>query len=242
VERGLALATGAIALLPPKGDAIIRAHVWRSHAFEKHGQIGLAAIDAAAALHHLGYADALDSLEKSDRKNADLKALEQLHESPELAMSASDDMTGSRHDVRSVTTALVRTVTHVPSAAPPPLPSAAPPPAACPKMSTEFKYALLCYAGALLQDAEVEREEEACRCYIMAQKLLPKRLEAHMNLGNLRRQRMQYIGCIDAYIAALEAMLEEEAAAGLRPLSFDLPAAVCVLYHLSCCRSASSIT
>lgn len=39
-KRGLALATQAIALLPAQGDAIIRAHVWRSLAFEKQGKLG----------------------------------------------------------------------------------------------------------------------------------------------------------------------------------------------------------
>ena len=40
MQRCLALMTSVLVLLPAKSNAIIRAHVFRSLAFEKHGQIG----------------------------------------------------------------------------------------------------------------------------------------------------------------------------------------------------------
>ena len=39
--------------------------------------------------------------------------------------------------------------------------------------------------------ATMPAQDEACRCYVLAQELLPERLEAYLNLGNLRRLRMQ---------------------------------------------------
>ena len=39
--------------------------------------------------------------------------------------------------------------------------------------------------------ATMPAQDEACRCYVLAQELLPERLEAYVNLGNLRRLRMQ---------------------------------------------------
>jgi hypothetical protein len=39
--------------------------------------------------------------------------------------------------------------------------------------------------------ATMPAQDEACHCYVLAQELLPERLEAYLNLGNLRRLRMQ---------------------------------------------------
>ena len=39
--------------------------------------------------------------------------------------------------------------------------------------------------------ATMPAQDEACYCYVLAQELLPERLEAYLNLGNLRRLRMQ---------------------------------------------------
>jgi len=62
----------------------------------------------------------------------------------------------------------------------------------------------------LLQDAAVRRDLEACRCFSGAATLLPNRLEAHINLANLRRRRMQYLECLDAYVKVAQLMLDEE--------------------------------
>ena len=198
----------------------------------------LAAIDAAAALHHLGYTQVLDELEKSRSRRPKLEEQILLELDSIIAALQREQTTvhkGSKGHVATGQNLLssgeplaeenLKSNTvgdhddtashHSPASSPPrsplrsplrvPLDSAPHMPEGedkteLPQISVEFKYSLLCYGGALLQHADVQREEQACLLYVLAQKLLPQRLEAHINLGNLRLQRMQYLGCLEAYV------------------------------------------
>ena len=181
----------------------------------------MAAVDAAAALHHLGYSDALESLEKStdytlvgikkqttSRDPVQVQDCQIGDENAEVVITSAGETNSitRQEDENNVTPSLK--TKHSDEAGHEPYKELE-----CPKISVNFKYSLLCYAGALLQEAPMQRDEEACRCYSLAQNLMPHRLEAHINLGNLLRRRMQYLGCLDAYIAAVKVMLEEEEAA-----------------------------
>ena len=106
----------------------------------------LAAIDAAAALHHMGHPHALLALEASKGKGAHREALGMVREEAESAAnqlpeSEPPGQRPQRPDLQSDHKSM-RKAHSVP----------------CPEISIEFKYSLLCYAGALLQHSAVRHE------------------------------------------------------------------------------------
>ena len=113
---------------------------------ERRDLLELAAIDAAAALHHMGHPHALRALEASKGKGARREALGKLREEGESAANQLPESEPpgqrlQRPDLQSDHKSMGKAHS-VP----------------CPEISIEFKYSLLCYAGALLQHSAVRHE------------------------------------------------------------------------------------
>ena len=110
----------------------------------------LAAIDAAAALHHVGHRSALCALEGSSAKGANGKILGELSEEAGFEANQLRESVLPAHLVQSLDLQRNYKSKLEPHNVP------------CPEISIEFKYSLLCYAGALLQHSAVRHEVSIC--------------------------------------------------------------------------------
>eukprot|EP00960_Hanusia_phi_P064393 765782-Hanusia_phi.AAC.8 len=71
-------------------------------------------------------------------------------------------------------------------------------------LSSTLLYAFLCYTGNLHESNGIQNEKLAKQIYRSAILLIPDKVLAHLNLGNLYRKRLKFIPCMQSYINAMK--------------------------------------